>query len=210
MRCALAKTGALRQRRLASSTAGGTSASLPALLMILGLLLACAKAAERFERQEPPLQTARQQQRPLPVAGGGSCCWRRALVFQAAFAAQEKPAQRKRRADLAGPAGQTRAAAPEAAGFGLEPHGATTATAPGGRYREPLLAPRSDLCKHPQGGAAEISQRKRKRPQARGNIKRVGGWAQKILIFRILPVFSGEGMVKVCVLNCLFFEENMV
>ena len=103
MRCALAKTGALRQRRLASSTAGGTSASLPALLMILGLLLACAKAAERFARQEPPLQTARQQQRPLPVAGGGSCCWRRALVFQAAFAAQEKPAQRKRRADLAGP-----------------------------------------------------------------------------------------------------------
>ena len=102
MRCALAKTGALRQRRLASSTAGGTSASLPALLMILGLLLACAKAAERFERQEPPLQTARQQQRPLPVAGGGSCCWRRALVFQAAFAAQEKPAQRKRRTDLRG------------------------------------------------------------------------------------------------------------
>ena len=66
-------------------------------------LLTCPKEAERFARQEPPLQTARQQQRPLPVAGGGSCCWRRALVFQAAFAAQEKPAQRKRRADLAGP-----------------------------------------------------------------------------------------------------------
>ena len=31
----------------------------PALLMNLGLLLACAKAAERFEQQEPPLQTAR-------------------------------------------------------------------------------------------------------------------------------------------------------
>ena len=116
----------------------------PALLMNLGLLLACAKAAERFARQEPPLQTARWDV-------------------------------------LAGPAGQTRAAAPEAAGFGLEPHGATTATAPGGRYREPLLAPRSDLCKHPQGGAAEISQRKRKRPQARGNRKRAGGRVKIIL-----------------------------
>ena len=69
---------------------------------------------------------------------------------------------------------------------------------PGRRPQEKLLPGQ-----FPPGGG-DAAQRQG------GYIKRVGGWAQIILLFRILPVFSGEGMVKVCVLNCLFFEENMV
>ena len=55
------------------------------------------QAAERFDQLAPPLQTAWQQQRPLPVAGKGSCCWRRAPIFARALVPLQILAKRKRK-----------------------------------------------------------------------------------------------------------------
>ena len=73
----------------------------------------------------------------------GAALW----FFQAVSAAQEKPAQRKRRADLRGQMGKSGRRPLEEAALRLEPHGATTATAASGRERKLLLAPRSNICK---------------------------------------------------------------
>ena len=114
----------------------------------LGCVFVRAAAAERFDQLAPPLQTAWQQQRPLPVAGGGSCCWRRALIFASArLGAPQKSASARGGMSWRGQMGKSGRRPLEEAALRLEPHVATTATAASGRERKLLLAPRSNICK---------------------------------------------------------------
>ena len=80
-------------------------------------------AVQIFKRRFPPRRKFGKRQ---PVDAVGAAL----RFFQAAIAAQKKAAKRKRWSDLAGPAGQIRAANREAAGCSLFPPRGSTAEAP--------------------------------------------------------------------------------